>query len=215
MIPKMWILLFPFFLYSVILHEVAHGIVALWNGDPTAKLRRRITLNPIPHIDIWGLFFFVVSAISGFGFGWAKPVPVNPQLFRNKRRGMIQVALAGVSANLLIAALAIVTIRILAWFLPAAAESRTFVSQIDGLLFLLAELNVVLAVFNLVPIPPLDGSRVVRELLPKEMAEPYSRLEPFGLILLLGFIYLGGFSVVYNIAEHILRGALLLIGMAV
>ena len=183
------IVVFALFLYSVILHEIAHGWVALKCGDPTAKWEGRLTLNPIPHIDPW--MSIILPALMYFGtngammFGGARPVPVNTNNLRRYPRDWILVSIAGVATNLAIAITIAITLQILVRVAPNA---------VDGLLGVIlwktAITNLVLTVFNLIPIPPLDGSRAFRFLLKGETRRFYDSLERYGLIILVIFISL-------------------------
>ncbi len=150
----------PAFLLAITLHEVAHGWVAYKCGDDTAKLSGRLSLSPIAHLDPIGTLMFVVSNLAGFGFGWAKPVPVNPLRFRNWRRDDILVSVAGVTANLLQAIAWSILLR-----LSMAYLSGTLGASVATLCFIGVEINVVLMMFNLLPIPPLDGSHIALNLL--------------------------------------------------
>lgn len=173
--PLAFLLLIIPLMYSIILHEVAHGLVALWFGDNTAKYSGRLTLNPISHIDPIGalMLFFV-------GFGWAKPVPVDYSNLRNGRWGLISVALAGCLANILIAAAAIFILQF------QAVNSNTVFS---GILLITARINIILAAFNLIPIPPLDGSRVLAEFLPLNAKYKLARIEPYGLLIVIVLLF--------------------------
>lgn len=169
-------------LLAVTVHEVSHGYVALLFGDPTAKMAGRLTLNPIKHLDLFGTLAFIVTGM----IGWAKPVPIDARYFKNPRRDMIWVALAGPASNLVAAFLVAQVIK--AFYYPTYAANEEF---IVGLLFKLVIINVGLAVFNLIPIPPLDGSHVLEGILPRDLAITYARLAPYGIFILLGLIVFG------------------------
>ena len=172
-------------LFSVILHEVAHGYAALKLGDPTAQYAGRLTLNPIKHMDPWGtviLPLFLIFIGSPFLVGWARPVPVNPRLLRDPKRGMMLVGAAGPLANVSLILLSALALR----NLPFSAPPLLF----DLFKFCCA-INIILALFNLVPVPPLDGSKVVAGILPPKMREAYVGLERYGMFIILGLLYLG------------------------
>jgi Zn-dependent protease len=178
----------PILLFSVIIHEIAHGWVALKCGDPTAKMFGRLTLNPIPHLDLFGSIIlpilFTISH-SSFFIAWAKPVPVNPANFRNYRRDDILVSAAGPASNLLLA-LACTIISIIL----ASIDTGTgpFITFIKKMVFNGITLNVVLAVFNLIPIPPLDGSHIVAAFLPSNLAERFQKIGFVGIFLIVFII---------------------------
>ncbi len=166
---------------SAIIHEYCHGWMANYLGDPTAKYAGRLTLNPLAHIDIWGtilmpLLLFWISAGS-FIFAYAKPVPYNPYNLRSQRYGPALVGLAGPAANLLVALILGLTLR----FLPF--------SNFSLLLSIIVYANILLAVFNLVPLPPLDGSKILFALLPPSMDYVRTFLERYELVILLFFIF--------------------------
>lgn len=166
-------------LFSVIVHEVMHGLAALYNGDHTAQKAGRLTLNPIAHIDPIGTILIPTLLIfsgSRLLFGWAKPVPVNPFNFRDLKKGELTTAAAGVAANFVLAVFAALILKISGGMAdPISRESLSFAVNI----------NLVLAVFNLLPIPPLDGSKIVMTLLPAKLAASYASLEKYGLIILM------------------------------
>jgi Zn-dependent protease len=169
--------------FSVIIHEVAHAYSALLNGDPTAKLSGRITLNPIPHIDPIGTLLLpalLVLSGSRLLFGWARPVPVNPMNFRNYTWGEITVSASGPLSNL---ALAVVFALLLRLGLGNIGLMK--------LAYYGVSINIFLALFNLIPIPPLDGSHVLAALLPRDLLRLYRHLEPVGFILILVLFYTG------------------------
>jgi Zn-dependent protease len=167
-------------LYSIILHELAHGWVAYRLGDPTAKRLGRLSLNPLKHLDPVGTLMLFV-----FGFGWAKPVPVNFNQLHNRHGAMILVSAAGIIANLLLAFLAIFLDRLLA---PSSS------SIFSALLYYLAQINIILAAFNLIPLPPLDGSKILLGFAPPKIQNALFRIEPYGLFIILGLLYLGALS---------------------
>lgn len=166
-------------LMTVTIHEVMHGYIAYWRGDPTAQEQGRLTLNPLKHIDLfWTILFpaFLLLATGGrFALGMAKPVPVNYLRLKRPRLDMIWVALAGPVANL-----------VLAWILATWFHTTRFIPFLYGVY-----LNLGLGFFNLIPIPPLDGSRVVSGLLPLDLSRVYNRLEPFGFWIVL-LLYMSG-----------------------
>ena len=164
-------------LVAATFHEFAHALVADRLGDPTPRALGRLSLNPLVHLDLLGTLFFVV-----FGFGWARPVPVNPRHFADPRRGMLQVALAGPLANVTVAFAVGAVLKVPD--LPGGPLTQEVLSA-------LIWINVILAIFNLIPIPPLDGSRVLESLLVGRQALTYSRLQPYGTLLLLVLLYTG------------------------
>lgn len=171
------ILSIPGLLIALTFHEFAHGYAAYRMGDNTARYSGRLSLNPLDHLDIWGTLCLLF-----FHFGWAKPVPINPANFRDQKKGIIIVSLAGPFANFLLAFVCAVVCKILVRF-TAASEIAVFFYQV----FLYAEvMNVGLMVFNLIPIPPLDGSKVLMEFLPPRARYEMYRIERYsGIVLLL------------------------------
>lgn len=173
-------------LFSVILHEVMHGVAALRFGDHTAQRAGRLTLNPIPHIDPVGTILlpaFLLLSGSPIMFGWAKPVPVNPLNFSNLKRGELFVSAAGVGANFALAVISAIFYHIL----NAFPQSPGLV--LDLLRFTVT-INIVLGVFNLFPIPPLDGSKVLLSQLPYRLAKEYQKLEAYGFLILIIMLFI-------------------------
>lgn len=200
----------PPFVFSVILHEVVHGWTAEKLGDPTARNAGRLTLNPIPHIDlVWTIIMpMLLYFTTGFVVGGAKPVPINPYNFKNPKRDMALSSMAGPGVNMLMAIsfafLLRVILPVMERFVPAAIWEPTAL-PVALMLGAGAVINVILAIFNMIPIPPLDGSRIVYWLLPDKQAAVYYRLEPFGifiLIALLSFRILG--TIIWPIIVFIL-----------
>ncbi len=179
------LLLAPVILLALTVHEYCHALVADRLGDSTARMQGRLSLNPLVHLDIFGtILIFLV------GFGWAKPVPINLRNLDDPKRGMMLIALAGPVSNLVMAILAGLVLRSL---LPGlGAATPTTLITVLKLSILSIQINVALAVFNMIPLPPLDGSRVIYGLLPQEQAMAYSRIEPYGVMILFGLFIFGG-----------------------
>jgi Zn-dependent protease len=188
--PSTFVMLAVLLLYSVIFHEIAHGLVASWFGDNTAKYSGRLTLNPVAHVDPIGALMLLLV-----GFGWAKPVPVNYYNLKPSRLGIICVALAGCTMNIFIAMVALSLMQF-----QAFAASAVF----STILLVVTKINIILAAFNLIPIPPLDGSRVVMEFLPKQMQATLARLEPYGFFIILILLYTGILSPVIDVIMNII-----------
>ncbi len=187
---SVWILPLVF---AITLHEAAHGYVALRFGDDTALMAGRVSLNPLKHVDLWGTIIIpglLIFARAPLLFGYAKPVPVDFGRLGNPRRDMIWVAGAGPAMNLFLAVISALLIHGVG-VLPAPALGWVADNLINSL-----RINVLLAVFNLLPLPPLDGGRIAVGLLPDSLARPLSRVEPFGIFILIGALfllpYLGG-----------------------
>ncbi|MCL0089755.1 site-2 protease family protein [Dehalococcoidia bacterium] len=190
------IILIVVLIFSIVIHEVAHGTMAYHLGDPTAKYAGRLTLNPIPHLDPIGsilvpLFLIIIG--SPFLFGWAKPVPFNPYNLRDQKYGSAKVALAGPASNLLVALVFGLLIR----FFPALAGF-----PVIGFIVLI---NILLAVFNLMPIPPLDGSHILFTFLPYSMWRFRVMLSRYGFVILVIFIVAGGFRLLFPLILAIYR----------
>ncbi|HBE44226.1 MAG TPA: hypothetical protein DDW17_01925 [Deltaproteobacteria bacterium] len=163
-------------LYSIIIHEVAHGWVADKMGDPTARWLGRLSLNPLKHLDLMGTLMLLI-----FGFGWAKPVPVNFGNLRNFRKGLVFVSSAGIVANILVAFFSLFFMRLLSikpWSIGNIA------------LYYIAQINIMLAAFNLIPIPPLDGSKILMGFVSRRFQYSLARLEPYGMFIIIGLLLL-------------------------
>lgn len=182
-------------LYSVIAHEVAHGWVAHLLGDDTALRHGRLTLNPLPHLDLIGtlMLFFV-------GFGWAKPVPVDYAALERSRFGLIAVAMAGCVTNILIAFVAM-----------AVMQFTAAMPSLSSLLSIVARINIILGAFNLIPIPPLDGSRVLMRLLPPAGQEALARIEPYGFYILAILLFTGILNPVIMFMQNAIYGLISLV----
>jgi Zn-dependent protease len=203
-------------LIAVTLHEAAHGFAARLFGDNTAYLLGRVSLNPLKHVDPFGTVLLpglLLLSHSPFLFGYAKPVPVNFRALRHPRLGMAVVAAAGPLMNILLAFLAALAFHLVQYF-PATASQFVALNLKNAVI-----INAVLAVFNLFPIPPLDGGRIAIALLPTFMRRPLARLEPFGMLILIGLLFLLpllGSQTGYNlnlVSEWISRGTQALIGV--
>jgi len=189
MIEQLYII--PVLLFSVVVHEVAHGWIALKRGDPTAKMLGRLTLNPIPHIDLVGSILVPLFSILAAGrvfIAWAKPVPVNSANFLHPRRDDLLVSVAGPLSNLLVALVCSVTV-VLIKLAMAGAEEAGVMREVRVFLLKMfyagVYLNVILAVFNMIPVPPLDGSHVVASFLPRWLAARYAGIGFLGVFLII------------------------------
>lgn len=183
----------PVLLFAVIVHEVAHAWVARREGDDTADRLGRITLNPLPHLDLFGSFIvpaLLVYSGAGFIFGWAKPVPVNPANYRDPVWSDIKVSLAGIVANLILVVVFMVATVVI--FRAESAFGLPWLGFLGGAAVYGIVINLILALFNLIPIPPLDGSHVVAHMLPRGLADSYRALGRFGMLILIAAIYFGG-----------------------
>ncbi|MDX1775076.1 MAG: site-2 protease family protein [Desulfobulbales bacterium] len=177
-------------LYSIIFHELAHGWVAYRMGDSTAKSLGRLSLNPLKHLDPMGTLMLFI-----FGFGWAKPVPVNLSRLHDRRMGMILVSAAGIITNMLLAFCALFLYRVLRLAPPSLAAE---------LLYYFARINIILAAFNLIPIPPLDGSKILMGMVSPSMQKLLSGLERYGLLILIVLLYMGVLNPVIRYFEWLI-----------
>ena len=177
------LVILPVLLLSLTIHETAHAATADWYGDPTARRLGRISLNPAVHVDPVGTVMLPLLGIlaGGFVFGWAKPVPVNPANLRRPRQDFLVIAAAGPASNIVLAVGA-------SWVLAAVGLEAAggWAGAVATFAFAMLQLNLLLAVFNMIPVPPLDGGNVLAGLLPEWLAEPYDRLvRPYGFLILL------------------------------
>ena len=178
------LILAPPFLLAITFHEYAHGYVAWSLGDPTAQQQGRLTMNPLKHIDPIGILAFIIMKI-----GWAKPVPINPNYFKDPARGMVWVSLAGPGANFTLALASALFLKLL--MLAAPMVPHTILYPLASMVVASVWINLLLGFFNLIPVPPLDGSKILYAFLPPKFAEAYEKLEPFGFFILLALFYLG------------------------
>ncbi len=205
-------------LIAIILHEVAHGFIANKLGDPTAKMLGRLTLNPIAHIDLFGtilmpLLLFVFTN-GQFVFGYAKPVPINPYNFKNPKRDMAISAAGGPLTNIVLALISVILLKYAlipaASFVPDAATDK-IIKPLAMMLSASMSINIILAAFNLMPVPPLDGGRVLMGLLPDRQADALGKLEPYGMIIVLMLVFTGIARYIILPIVKILSGLLSLI----
>jgi len=192
---------FTIFIIFATFHEYAHGWMAYRCGDSTAKQNGRLSLNPIVHIDLfWTIILpFILMISTGFAIGSAKPVPVNPYLMKNPKRDIIWVGLAGPASNVIWALILIGLMKGMIAFGIIIPKSPIYT-----FLFFCMQINVILLVFNMLPIPPLDGSRVIEGLLPDRYAEQYQKIAPFMFVVILVLMYLGFLSKLFGYAINII-----------
>jgi len=186
-------LLVPGFLLAVTVHEYAHGYIAYRLGDPTAKMAGRLTFNPISHLDLFGTLALVLTGM----IGWAKPVPVDPRYLGNPHKDMLWISVAGPVANLIVAVACAILLHALVFGFRGSAVGPVSAFLVGPFAMILARallINIGLAVFNLIPIPPLDGYGVLMGMLPRETAYQFGKIEPYGFIILIGLIVTGAVS---------------------
>lgn len=207
---SVFLIYFPAFLFALSFHESAHGYVAMKFGDDTAKRLGRITLNPIPHMDIIGTFLLPIILFFTPGLripigGWGKPVPVNPYNMKDPRKDNLWVALAGPVSNLFLACLCALLLRGMILGFPLLAEAgvtkQSFMGSAVGVLYSLLEIsvwiNLGLAFFNLIPLHPLDGGKVIEGLLPARYVDSYNRIAAYGMIIIFVLFYVGAFRLIF------------------
>lgn len=203
-IQEVLLLIVPFLL-AITVHEFAHGWMANKLGDPTARLAGRLSLNPIKHLDLLGTITLILTR----RFGWAKPVPVNPYNLKDSKRDMMWISLAGPASNFLLAILSAILLRVIITINPSfktlilAALSFQFPSLVGfdtltilwiivfWMICLGMTLNIILAIFNLIPLPPLDGGKILQGILPRELSLSFERIEPYGFIILILLAFTG------------------------
>ena len=190
----------PAALIAIMLHEIAHGLVSYWLGDPTPKRQGRLSLNPLKHLDPVGTICLIL-----FHVGWAKPVVVNPDYYKKRKLGMALVALAGPLTNFIVA---IVSMIIIGFILKFANSSLAIFDIINTFLLILAIINIGLGVFNLIPIPPLDGSKILGSFLKGQVYEQYMKYQQYGFIILALLLFLsslagGGVSFISIAVDYI------------
>ena len=189
--PVFLLTFLPALLFSLVFHEAAHAWMAARLGDPTARMLGRLTLNPLPHLDIFGTLMLV---LSGFRFGWAKPVPIDPRNFHNPKQGIFLTAAAGPASNLLLAILCGIVIRVLILNGWGASMAPGFFPAMGRIIAMALIMNLSLAFFNLIPLPPLDGSKILYGLSPHSWEYGLWQLERVGPMILMGIIALGLFA---------------------
>lgn len=202
------VLIAPGFLLAITVHEFTHGYIAYKFGDPTAKLAGRLTFNPISHLDPIGTIILVLTRM----IGWAKPVPVDPRYFKNPRTDMLWVSLGGPAANLVSAAILAILIHVLIFITGGQLSgqiSTLILVPLYMILLFAVKINVVLAVFNLIPVPPLDGSKILSGLLPRRQAYEFEKLEPYGFIILIVLIFTNAINYIIWPPIRIIEGLLL------
>ena len=211
------ILAYVVLLFAITIHEASHGWAALKFGDPTAYHMGRVTLNPIPHIDLVGTVILpLFMSFTGIALiGWAKPVPVNPINLKNPRRDNLWISFAGPLSNLTAAVGFLVLIRIIRLVSPEGFRQALYVTPGSGgfqpmqglflVLYYAILINIVLAIFNMIPIPPLDGSGILMGFLSPEAAEKYDQIRPYGFIIILGLVFIGFFRIIFGPIQSIIN----------
>ena len=202
--PLMFLIAYPIFIMSLVLHELSHAYMADFLGDPTPRLTGRLTLNPLKHLDLWGTLLFIFCH-----FGWAKPVQVNDSYFKNPDRAMVSVALAGPLCNFFIAIFSVLILKATFFF----ANNELTLSIVFNICYFATSINVLLAVFNLIPIPPLDGSRLVHYLLPARYKANYYRFAQQYALFIMIFVFMYAGRMIGPIAQRVTYYLFSLVGM--
>ena len=194
-------------LFAITLHEVGHGWAAKQFGDRTAEIQGRLTLNPIAHMDPIGtvllpgfLLFLALSGSGGLIFGWAKPVPINPMNLRNPKRDMFFVAIAGPAANLLMTCFWSVFFTVSVYLF---GDQHYLYPYLENMAYWGVRINLLLMVFNLLPIPPLDGGRVLRSVVNEKIGRTIDQIEPYGFFIVVGLLFLGALQPIFKIVQSI------------
>ncbi len=207
-----WIIQLPILFFSIMFHEVSHGLVALRNGDDTAKLEGRLNFNPVSHIDPVGTLILPLACLlAGIPMiGWAKPVPVNPNLLGNDRWALVRVALIGPVSNLALSLACALLIKVLISLPPFMPGLMT--AMVEALLFGVV-CNLFLAFFNLIPIHPLDGSKVLSGVLPLRHRLSYERHAPYGFMIILAMVYIGALRPLVSAPSNLVLGLFSRLGL--
>jgi len=209
--PRLLVLTFIGLLLALTVHEASHAWAAFRLGDPTAKMQGRLSLNPLVHIDPIGtvLLPLVAFSLGAPIIGWAKPVPVDTRYLRHARRDFMWIALAGPASNLVLAVLASLMLRAVP-LLPGSTSGVQLAEPLAIFAFTFLRLNILLAVFNMIPVPPLDGSNVVAAWLPPQLAERWDQVRPYGIFILYGLMFTGMLRVIIGPPSQFLARLLLL-----
>ncbi len=202
--PFRLLIAYPIFIISLVLHELSHAYMANFLGDPTPRLTGRLTLNPLKHLDLWGTLLFIFC-----GFGWAKPVQVDASYFRNPDKAMVSVALAGPLCNFLIAIFSVLILGATFFF----TRNELTLNIVFNICYFATSVNVLLAVFNLIPIPPLDGSRLVHYLLPARYKANYYRFAQQYALFIMIFIFMYAGRMIGPISSQITMYLFSLVGL--
>ncbi len=191
------------FYFAIVFHEVAHGAMAYAYGDPTAKIAGRLTLNPVKHVDIIGMAVPMVLMLIGIpAIGWAKPVPVNYRMIKKKTIGMFMVSIAGVATNFIMAIIAAIVLTVLI----KSGSANIAVTIIKTFLVYTIQINVLLGIFNLIPIPPLDGSRIVYTFADSQVRNFLDSMENYGIIIILLLMSVGVLDkILYPMSEFVIN----------